>query len=77
MVSISRQCPVGADKAVQISWAGFFIKGHNRNLATKKHNLPINQDVRSSLCLGFFSSNFLKIAKFLNVLCTRNGDNVS
>ena len=35
MVVISSQYSFGADKAVQISQAVFFIKGHNPNFHTK------------------------------------------
>ena len=49
MVAISRQSPISADKAVQISWVVFLIKGHNLNFSAKKQNCPINQEVRSSL----------------------------
>ena len=44
MVAISRQCPFGADKAVQKTQA-VFIKGHNPNFNTKKQTRPSNQDI--------------------------------
>ena len=40
MVAISSFYSFGADKAVQISQAVFFIKGHNRNLDTKTAKSP-------------------------------------
>ena len=47
MVAISRQCPFGADKSVQISWAVFLDKGTQTELLRKKkkRNRPINQDI--------------------------------
>ena len=35
MIAISRQYPFVADKAVQVSWVVFLIKGHNSNFAMK------------------------------------------
>ena len=40
MVAISSQYSFGADKAVQISQAVFFDKGHNPNFDTKTANSP-------------------------------------
>ena len=40
MVAISSQYSLGADKAVQISQAVFFIKGHNPNFGTKTAKSP-------------------------------------
>ena len=40
MVAISSQYSFGADKAVQISQAVFFIKGHNPNFDTKTAKSP-------------------------------------
>ena len=41
VVVISRQCPFGADKAVQISRAVVLIKEHNPNFAAKKCKIAI------------------------------------
>ena len=49
MVAIASQYSFGADKAVQISQAVFFIKGHNPNFRTKLQNNLIKLDIRSSL----------------------------
>ena len=77
MVGISRQCPFGADKAVQISRVVFFDKWAHPELRQKMQNRHINQDVKSSLGLALLSSHFLNITILLNVRCTRNRKNVS
>ena len=41
MVAISRQCPFGADKAMQISRAVFFDKGTQPELRCKKSKIAL------------------------------------
>ena len=41
MAAISRQCPFGADKAVQISQALFFDKGTQPELRRKKIEIAL------------------------------------
>ena len=77
MVAISKQCPFGVDRAVQISRAIFLIKGHNPYFDAKNQNRLTRQDIRSFLCLVLLGSSFLKIAILLNVLCTCNRKNLS
>ena len=78
MVAISRQYLSGADKAVQKSNLGFcvvvcvfFGKG------TQPENRLINQDIRFSLCLALFYSNFLKFSILLYILSTYNRKKLS
>ena len=77
MVAIPRQCPYGADKAVQISWAVFFDKGTQPGHRRKETKSPKKTGYQIFFMPGTLSSNFLKIAILLNVLCTRNRKNVS
>ena len=50
MVAISSQYSFGADKAVQISQAVFFKKGHNLNLDTKAAKITLLIRISDILC---------------------------
>ena len=62
MVAISRQYSFGADEAVQISQAVFFIKGHNPNFDTKTAKSPYLSGYQIFIMNGSFgfklSANF-------------------
>ena len=73
MVAISKQYPIGANIAVQISQAVCFEKGTKLEYSTQKSEMPsIKQGVKSSLCLALKGPNLLKISILHHVLYTHN-----
>ena len=64
MVAISSQYSFGADKAVQISQAVFFIKGHNPNFDTKTAKSPYKSGYQIFIINGSLG---LKLSEIFNI----------